>query len=115
MIDATAAIPAINNSSKTERLWRAAIMRPPRAGAASIGGGQPPHRELDPPVGQFAPAFDLGHVGGLGKPAEYLARLFARLLARQRERLAAERIGFALAQRLRGAARDVCGSSAGTH
>ena len=27
---------------------------------------KPSHRELDAPVGQFAPAFDLGHVGGLG-------------------------------------------------
>src|SRR6476620_1663294 len=38
---------------------------------------QPPHA-----------AFDRGHVGGLGKAAEHLARLLARRLARQRKRLA---------------------------
>jgi hypothetical protein len=51
-------------------------------GASSIRGGQTPHGEFDASIGQFAPAFDLGHVGRLGKAAEYLARLRARLLAR---------------------------------
>src|SRR6187455_1473665 len=49
---------------------------------------QPPHGELDRAVRQLAPAFDRGHVGGLGKAAEHLARLLARRLARQRKRLA---------------------------
>src|SRR5215208_1931252 len=115
MIDATAAIPAMSSSSKTDRSASAAIMLPARRGAPSIRRRQPPHRELDPPVRQFAPAFDLGHVGRLGIAAEHLARLFARLLARQRKSLAPERVGLALAQRLGGAARDVGGSSAGTH
>src|SRR4051794_12548669 len=53
---------------------------------------QPPHGEFDRAVRQLAPAFDRGHVGGLGEAAEHLARLFARGLPRQRKRLAAVRI-----------------------
>ena len=46
---------------------------------------EPPHGEFDGAVRQFAPAFDRGHVGGLGEPPEHLARLFACGLPRQRE------------------------------
>src|SRR5215213_5161279 len=88
MIDATAAIPAMSSSSKTDRSASAAIMLPARRGAPSIRRRQPPHRELDPPVRQFAPAFDLGHVGRLGIAAEHLARLFARLRSALAARLA---------------------------
>src|SRR5438270_13459268 len=82
---------------------------------ALIRRRQPPHRELDAPVGQFAPAFDLGHVGGPGKAAEHLARLGACVLARECEGLAPERVGLAFAQRLGGASCDVGGSSALAH
>src|SRR5436190_138451 len=97
MIDATIAIPAINSRSKTESEARAA-----NTWMRAIRRRQPPHRELDAAVGQFRPAFDLGHVGRLREPAEHLAGLLAGLLARQRERLAPERIALPLAQGRRG-------------
>src|ERR1041385_7606056 len=107
MIEAKIAMPAMRKSSQRERSARAANTR-------SVRRRQPPHRELNAPVGQFAPDFDLGHVGGLGEAAEHLARLFARLLARQREGLAPERV-VALAQRLGGACRKVRRCPAATH
>src|ERR1700681_596810 len=48
-----------------------------------IGAAQPSHREFDVAVGQFAPAFDSAHVGGLGIAGEEVARLGPRLVARQ--------------------------------
>src|SRR5947209_13371403 len=53
-----------------------------------IRARQPPHREFDPPVGQFAPAFDTAHVGGLGITREKTAGLCPCLLTRQGEALA---------------------------
>src|ERR1051326_2626103 len=73
-----------------------------------IRARQPPHGELDGAVRQFAPAVDRGHVGGLGKAAEHLTRLFARGLARQRKRLTPVRIA---ARRFQ--SRAIAGHSAG--
>src|SRR2546423_7082036 len=103
MIDATAAIAAMSDSSHAESSARAASTR-------SVCGRQAAHRELDAPIGQFAPAFDFGHVGGLGEAAKHFARFLSCLLARQREGLAPERIVLgALAQRLGGLCRDIGG------
>src|SRR5215469_1620358 len=83
--------------------------------AASIGAGKPSHGEFDAIAGKLAPGLDLRHIGGLGKAAKYLTRLFPRLLARQREGLAAECVARPRAQRFRGAASDVGGTPAGAH
>src|SRR3954464_7816728 len=66
------------------------VARAPRA--TSIRAGKTPHGEFDAIAGQHTPGLDLGHVGGLGKPAEHLPRLLARGLPRQREGLAPERV-----------------------
>ena len=56
--------------------------------ADSIGARKAAYRELDPPVVEFPPPFDLGHVGSLRKAVEPLPCLLARLLARHGERIA---------------------------
>src|SRR5215471_7038772 len=81
----------------------------------SVRARKPAHGEFDAIAGEFAPGFDLGHVGRLGKAAEHLARLFTRLLARQRESLAAEGVARAGLQRFCRAAGDVGRTAAGTH
>src|SRR5205807_10228211 len=81
----------------------------------SIRRGQPPHGEFDPPVGQFAPALDLGHIGGLGEAAEHVARLLACLLAWQRKGLAAKAVIPGLPQRPRSAGGKIGGRGSGTH
>src|SRR5688500_3161547 len=43
----------------------------------SIRRRQAAHREFDAVAGQFTPAFDRGHIGGLGIAREYLSRLGA--------------------------------------
>src|SRR4029079_12445636 len=53
-----------------------------------VRAGEPLHGELDRAIGRFAPAFDRAHIGLLGIALQELARLAARHLARQRERLA---------------------------
>src|SRR4051812_1862581 len=113
MIDANAAIAAMSNSSPPERLWIAASMMSGLSMRALVRRRQAAHGELDAAVGQFAPAFDFGHVGGLGETTENLARLVARFLARQREGLAAERVCArrAFAQRLRGPRGEIGGGS----
>src|SRR6266852_1297892 len=52
-----------------------------------VGAAQPSHCEFDVAIGQFAPAFDLAHIGGLGIAGEEVARLGPRLVARQGEGL----------------------------
>ena len=91
---------------------RGAGRRAPRA--TSIRAGKTPHGEFDAIAGQHPPGFDLGHVGGLGKPAEHLTRLLARGLARQRKGLAPERVARAhvAGERFRRASGDV-GRTAG--
>src|SRR5262245_38492230 len=81
----------------------------------SVRARKPAHGEFDAIAGEFAPGFDLGHVGRLGKAAEYLARLFARLLARQRESLAAEGVARARLQRFCRAAGDIGRRATGAH
>src|SRR5262245_24055940 len=81
----------------------------------SIRAGKPSHGEFDAIAGKLAPGFDLGHVGRLGKAAKHFTRLCARLLARQREGLAPERIAWPHTQRFRRAASDVGGTTAGAH
>src|SRR5205085_3477216 len=113
------AIPAISRSSVRVRSASAAStnrLYAKRAALSLIRRRQAPHGELDAPVGEFAPAFDLGHVGGLGVAAKHLAGLLARLFARQREGLAPERVAVrASTQRLGGVGCDVGGSSPGAH
>src|SRR5450830_1224642 len=53
-----------------------------RGGSRSVRRRQPPHGEFDHVVRQFAPAFNLGHVGGLRVAIEKFARLGAGLRAR---------------------------------
>src|ERR1700686_769513 len=55
---------------------------------ALIGAWQPPHREFDLAAGQFTPAFNPAHIGGLGIAGQEISRFAARLVARQREGLA---------------------------
>src|SRR5262245_46267154 len=86
-----------------------------RWSARSIRARKPPHSEFDAVARKFAPGFDLGHVGGLWIPAKDLARLFARLLARQCESLAAKGIAGARLERFRRVARDIGGTAAVTH
>src|SRR5215472_16466887 len=81
----------------------------------SIRAGKPSHGEFDATAGKLAPGFDLGHVGRLGKPAKHFTRLCARLLARQRQGLAPERVAWPRTQRFRRAASDVGGTTAGAH
>jgi|SRR6476620_10163908 hypothetical protein len=69
--------------------------------AMSIRARKPPQGELDAFAGEFAPGFDLGHVGRFGKAAEHFARLLPRLLARQREGLASKRVAWPRAERFR--------------
>src|SRR5262249_17715623 len=83
------------------------------ARAPSIGAGKPSHGKFDAIAGKLAPGFDLRHIGGLGKAAKYLTRLFPRLLARQREGLAPESVARRRAQRFGRAASDVGGTTAG--
>src|ERR1700694_2144953 len=67
-------------------------LRPP-----SVRGSQPAHGEFDGAVRQFAPPFDLAHVGGLRiRPQEGLC-LGARLFPRKRERLPDITVGLATA------------------
>src|SRR5262245_53803689 len=83
---------------------------------SSVGGRQATHGELDTAVGKLAPGFDFRHVGGLGKAAEQLARLVARGLARQRERVAAKSCrAVAASEPLCGAAGDVGRSARSVH
>src|ERR1700723_2424453 len=56
--------------------------------ALLICAAQPPHREFDLAIGQFAPAFDAAHIGGLGIAGEEIARPCPRLVTRQGECLA---------------------------
>src|ERR1700722_417758 len=56
--------------------------------ALLIRAAQPPHREFDVAIGQFTPAFDAAHIGGLGIAGEEIARPCPRLVARQGECLA---------------------------
>src|SRR6266850_7840831 len=53
-----------------------------------VGAAQPSHREFDVAIGQFAPAFDTAHIGGLGITGEEVARTDPRFVARQGEGLA---------------------------
>src|SRR3977135_2289809 len=79
-------------------VWHRAALRATRwlhpgyRRAGSIRAGQPADGEFDAIPGQHAPSLDLGLIGGLGEAPEQLARLGARLLARQREALAPERV-----------------------
>src|SRR5262249_24536056 len=104
--------------SHSRRRWP----RPPQSwlglkrwSARSIRARKPPHSEFDAVARKFAPGFDLGHVGGLWIPAKDFARLFARLVARQCESLAAKSIAGARLERLGRAARDIGGTAAVTH
>src|SRR5262245_38740834 len=83
--------------------------------AMSIRARKPPHGELDAFAGEFAPGFDLGHVGRFGKAAEHFARLLPRLLARQREGLASKRVAWPRTERFRRAASDIGGTTTDTH
>src|SRR5262245_34339853 len=82
---------------------------------ASIGARKPSHGEFDAIAGEFAPGFDLRHVGRLGKAAEHFTRLFARFLARQRERLAPEGVARPRFERFGRAAGDVAGAVGPVH
>src|SRR5262249_9625457 len=91
----------------------------PRAWLAEPGSARarkPPHREFDAIVGEDAPTLDLGLVGRLGEPAQHLARLLARGLARQGEGIAPEAVPvLALVKDPGGPAGDVDGAAAIDH
>src|SRR5205807_1659232 len=59
----------------------------------SIGGRQPLHGELDPAVAKVAPAFHLGHVGGLWVALKDRSRTRTGLFQRESKGLAPKPVG----------------------